>query len=312
MSRKILLFLLILALSISSRPAPLQAREDAAQRILAAMSPAERVGQLFIVSFVGQDVDPDSDIGQLIRDERVGGAVLLAANKNFVNDDSAPFQVREATQQLQALALENGTLPLLISLDHEGDGWPYTRITGGMTPLPSPMAIGATWNLELAHEVGRVTGQELSAAGVNLLLGPTVDVLSDPGSTSKGDLGTRVFGGDPYWVGRMGRAYIAGVHEGSQARVATVAKHFPGHGGSDRLPDDEVATVDKSLQELRRIELAPFFAVTRFDGPEDPAVTEALMSSHIRYRGFQGNIRQFTAPISFDPDGIRTILAEEE
>jgi len=81
----------------------------------------------------------------------------------------------------------------------------------------------------------------------------------------------------------MGQAYIEGVHQGSGGRVATVAKHFPGHGGSDRLPDEEVATVDKSLQELKRIELAPFFAVT---GDEEGTGTEegrtdALMSSHI-------------------------------
>jgi len=109
-------------------------------------------------------------------------------------------------------------------------------------------------------------------------------------------------------VGRPdGRAYIEGVHQGSNGRVATVAKHFPGHGGSDRLPDEEVATVDKSLQELRRIELAPFFAVTRQDSSPE-AVTDALMSSHIRYRGFQGNLRQFTAPISFDAEGMGAIL----
>jgi beta-N-acetylhexosaminidase len=41
-------------------------------------------------------------------------------------------------------------------------------------------------------------------------------------------------------------------------------------------------------------------------------VTDALMSSHIRYRGFQGDIRQFTAPISFDAEGMGAILALEE
>jgi len=52
------------------------------------------------------------------------------------------------------------------------------------------------------------------------------------------------------------------VHIGSEGKVAVVAKHFPGHVGSDRRADEEVATVHKSLQELRKIELAPFFAVT--------------------------------------------------
>ena len=90
--------------------------------------------------------------------------------------------------------------------------------------------------------------------------------------------------------------------------MLTVAKHFPGHGGSDRLPDDEVATVDKSLQELERVELAPFFAVT---GPRTRAGldrTDALMSSHIRYRGFYGDIRQFTRPISFDAETMQALL----
>jgi beta-N-acetylhexosaminidase len=36
------------------------------------------------------------------------------------------------------------------------------------------------------------------------------------------------------------------------------------------------------------------------------------MSSHIRYRGFQGNIRQLTPPISFDPEGMRAILSLPE
>lgn len=303
-----LLFPLLLPLRVSA-----QSDNDPAQTILDTMTPAERVGQLFIVSFVGAESDDDTAIAQLIHEDKVGGVVILAANQNFTNDDTAPSQVRGLTQALQAVALEQETpLPLLVAIDQEGDGWPYTRLTGGMTPLPSPMALGATWNPDLAYQVGEVTGRELAAVGINFVLGPSIDVLNSPRSAGKGDLGTRAFGGDPYWVGQMGREYIAGVHEGGAGRIATVAKHFPGHGGSDRLPDEEVATVDKSLQELRRIELAPFFAVTQYTTANDPAVTDALMSSHIRYRGFQGNIRQFTAPISFDPQGLRTILAEAE
>jgi beta-N-acetylhexosaminidase len=144
--------------------------------------------------------------------------------------------------------------------------------------------------------------------GINMLLGPVIDVLDDPRPAGRGDIGTRAFGGDPYWVGEMGRAYIRGVHAGSEGQMLTVAKHFPGHGGSDRLPDDEVATVDKSLQELRRVELAPFFAVTQPQGPDELARTDALMTSHIRYRGFYGDIRQFTRPISFDAEGMQALF----
>jgi beta-N-acetylhexosaminidase len=48
------------------------------------------------------------------------------------------------------------------------------------------------------------------------------------------------------------------------------------------------------------------------DDGEPEAMTDALMSSHIRYRGFQGELRQFTAPISFDLAGMEAILALDE
>ena len=224
------------------------------------------------------------------------------------------LQIAQLSNQLQAVALSNSPVPLLIAVDHEGDGFPYTRITGGVTPSPSPMQVGATWDAGAAQDVGEIVGRELSAMGINMLLGPTVDVLSNPQPTGKGDIGVRSFGGDPYWVGIMGQAYIQGVHRGSRGRMATVSKHFPGHGGSDRLPDDEVATVDKSLQQLRRIELAPFFRITDIEPETSPTegVTDALMTSHIRYRGFQDDIRQFTAPISFDAESLQTVLGLSE
>jgi beta-N-acetylhexosaminidase len=305
--------ILILCLLLTAAPAPLSAQGDPVAETLARMTVEERVGQLFIVPFVGADVGDNSNIAELIVQYKIGGVALLAANQNFTNDATTPRQVATLTNQLQTLALANGPLPLLVAVDHEGDGWPYTRITGQVTPLPSPMAIGATWDPASAEAIGQIVGRELSAMGINLLLGPSVDVLNDPRPTGRGDMGVRAFGGDPFWVGTLGRAYIRGVHEGSSGRVATVAKHFPGHGGSDRLPDDEVATVDKSLTELRRIELPPFFRVTDLtDGDKGAGVTDALMSSHIRYRGFQGDIRQFTAPISFDPEGMATILGLSE
>ena len=175
------------------------------------------------------------------------------------------------------------------------------------------MAIGATWNPDNARAVGEIAGQELAALGFNLLLGPDVDVLNNPRPTGRGDIGTRTFGGDPWWVAQMGRAYICGVHAGEQGRVATVAKHFPGHGGSDRLPDQR----DRHRRQVAdRAEAHRAAALLRRDrapnGRMTARVTDAMMTSHIRYRGLQGNIRQFTAPISFDADGLDSILGLPE
>ena len=333
--------LVVLVLSCLPMPVAAQAEDDFVQEIIAHMSVEERVGQLFVVTFAGSDVSPGSDIAQLIMQYRVGGVVLLSSNGNFSNRGDTPLQVARLANGLQQLAFTasqqatgtippgtepltgttpiTGTLPLgpgpyvplLIAIDHEGDGYPYTRLTNGFTALPNSMALGATWDEANGQAIGQIVGRELSSVGVNMLFGPSLDVLNNPRPTLKGDLGTRIFGGDPYWVGKMGQAYIRGVHEGSEGRVATVAKHFPGHGGSDRRADEEVSTVPKSLQELRKIELAPFFTVTTLNEADPAAVTEALMSSHIRYRGFQGNIRQLTPPISFAAE-LQAILSLPE
>ncbi len=305
------------------------------------MSVADRVGQLFVIGFEGGSAGFDSDIAELIYGYRVGGVVLSAQNNNFTNDPSVdtPAQVATLVNRLQALAyglllpadralepvdpaswpppgsvsMEQVTavppvnLPLLIAVEQNGDGLPGTALRRGFTPLPSAMSLGATWNPELAYRVGQIAGRELNAVGVNMLLGPTLDVLDHPRVDRVGGLGLQAFGGDPDWVSQIGRAYIAGVHVGSSRRIATFARHFPGAGDADRLPDQEVATVQRSMAELERITLPPFLSVTRsadsqpaLDG--DPAVTDGMMSSHIRYSGVQGSSLGRNTPISLAPE----------
>ncbi len=153
-------------------------------------------------------------------------------------------------------------VPLFVALSDEEAGTPIAQFIEGLSSFPTQMALGATWRTDLAAETGRGLGQELSSLGINMYLGPSLDVLEEPVQSGPGDLGTRSFGGDPYWVSEMGRAYIAGLHEGGEGRLAVIPKHFPGHGGSDRPLEEEVATVRKSIDQLLQIELPPFFAVT--------------------------------------------------
>jgi beta-N-acetylhexosaminidase len=304
---------------------PFQAEVD---ELMAQMNDQERIGQLFIVTFVGDTAGAETSIADLIINYHIGGVVLWAENENITDALDPVTQIAGLVNELQTRASETSTgeetgtetpapaepgpfIPLLIGIEHEGDGYPFSQIQSGLTEIPSNMAIGATWQPDYAAGVGEIVGQELATLGINMLLGPSLDVLESPRPDSPGGLGTRSFGGDPYWVGEMGKAYIRGVHEGSQNRIAVIAKHFPGHGGSDRQPGQEVPTVRKSLEQLKQIELAPFFAVTG-NAEVLTETVDALMTSHIRYQGFQGNIRQSTRPISFDPQALETIMALPE
>jgi beta-N-acetylhexosaminidase len=318
------LMLPVVMLSLAGDPTRVRAQGETppreVSRLFEQMTPEERVGQLFLVTFTGTDAGDQSQIYDLIVNHHVGGVVLLAGNDNFTAFPGTVPAGHQLIQSLQQLEWDSSTkpaadtgippayVPLFIALAQDGDGSPGDQILGGLTPLPSEMAIGATWSPDLADKVGAVMGSELAALGVNMYFGPSLDVLESPGPSPSVDLGAGVFGGDPYWVGEMGSAYITGLHTGSGNRLLVVAKHFPGRGSSDRPNEEEVATVRKSLDQLKQIELFPFFATTGNAGSAR-ATADGLLVSHIRYQGFQGNIRATTRPVSFDAQALSTILA---
>jgi beta-N-acetylhexosaminidase len=197
-----------------------------AAALLETMSVEERVGQLFMVTFIGSEALPESDITDLIANYHVAGVVLLAENDNFSNLEDITDQVVTLNNQLQEIALEGAPpieepvddddipvlpaneppavvanitpVPLLIATVHEGDGAPNTEILSGLTEIPNQMAIGATWDSDYSYTVGEIIGTELSAIGINMLLGPSLDVLENPLPFNRSDLGSRTFGGAPF------------------------------------------------------------------------------------------------------------------
>lgn len=314
--------------------------ESDAQILLNSMSVDERIGQLFLVTFEGDSISEESSITDLILNYNIGGVVLLPEDNNFTgygDPQNTPKQIADLTNDLQYISIfgsipqaadvdlepaddnlstrpeaENGNgIPIFIASNLDGNPYGSNRILGGLTGVPTKMAIGATWQPNYAQEMGRIAGQELSATGINMLMGPSLDVLENPNPQNPADLGTQTFGGDPFWVGLMGQAYTSGVHSGSENRVAVIAKHFPGRGSSDRPTSEEVPTVQKSLEQLKQIELAPFIAVTGA-APDETAIVDGLLATHIRYQGFQGNIRATTAPVSFDPQALTTLMSLSE
>ncbi len=297
--------------------------EDRALLLLENLRPEERVGQLFLVHFRGDETGPESEIYELISRYHIGGVILRADHDNFRSPGNiirTTHDLISGLQEVEWLSAQSvitdtvseelftpSYIPLFVGISQPGDGAPYDQILTGLTMLPSPAAIGATWDVALSEQIGQIAGQELSALGVNLFLGPSLDVLENPNPESGGDLGVRTFGGDPFWVGKLGSAYVKGLHTGSRNQIAVIGKHFPGVGGSDRPIEEEVSTVRKSLEQLKQIELAPFFSVTG-DAPIPQATVDGLLISHIRYQGFFGNIRATTRPVSFDEASFSEIM----
>jgi beta-N-acetylhexosaminidase len=294
-----------------------------AEQLLTQMSTEERVGQLFLVTFDGPH--PEQGIVDLLRLGYVSGVVLSAENDNFAAAPDTLGSAQALIARLQAeraealidfatpQPAEDGAggvyVPFLVGVSLNQDGTSYPEILHGLSEPVTPMALGAAWDASLAEAVGEQTGEELAALGFNLVLGPSLDVLEEASQRSAGDLGTEAFGGDPFWVSELGTALVAGLHAGGDGALAVVAKHFPGIGGSDRPPSDEVATVRKSLEGLRLVDLAPFFAVTLGVPGDSAATVDGVLLSHLRYQGLQGSIRQTTRPVSLDRAAVAQIMA---
>ena len=193
---------------------------------LTTLLPADRVGQLFITNFLGDETDPESDIAELIQTYRIGGVVLSPAYGNFVNAKNAdtPALVASLANRLQALAfgatlpvddalappeayeLDTAAtaLPLFVGVEQFGDDVVATALRHNFTELPNQMTLGAGWNPSLAYGVGGIVGRELATVGVNLLLGPILDVYSVPRTDAVGSLGAFPLGvmpsGSVRWV----------------------------------------------------------------------------------------------------------------
>ncbi|MEI7469407.1 MAG: hypothetical protein WCL57_14435, partial [Chloroflexota bacterium] len=75
-----------------------------ATAIVRNMSPQQKIGQLFMISFPGSDAFVMSDVADLITNYRVGGVFLRTANLNFTNVSDGPRQIAELANRLQTIA----------------------------------------------------------------------------------------------------------------------------------------------------------------------------------------------------------------
>lgn len=153
-------------------------------------------------------------------------------------------------------------IPYLVSADQEGGA--AARLSMGTRGTGS-MAIGAGGEdaKEEAYAIEKVFGEELSALGINVNLGPCIDVIQD-----LSDLGmsTRVYGDDPGAAARLGLAFAEGVGESG---VITTYKHFPGAGDGSDYP----TSIWLTEEELRENGLSAF--KTAIDNGAEMLMTSA-------------------------------------
>ncbi len=229
----------------TAMPTPVLHRAVDVDQLWAQMSLEQKIGQMLMAGFAGQEI-PDQ-AAALIRDFHVGSIVYFGSNTH------APGQVLKLSRDLQGVAAQGAlAIPLLIAVDHEGGT--VFRFEQGVTHFPNAMAVGATGMSDLAFQVASASADELKAMGINLSLGPVLDINDEPANPV---IGVRAFGGFSELVKAMGVPYIDGLQSNG---VLAAAKHFPGHGSTMVDSHNSLPVLGKNYSQMQQNELMPFKA----------------------------------------------------
>ncbi|KAG7059785.1 hypothetical protein JMJ78_0015074 [Colletotrichum scovillei] len=204
------------------------------------------IGQMLIMGWDGTEVTPQ--IRSLIEDHHLGTIILTAKNLKSAQETA------KLVKELQTIAHKAGhPKPLLIALDQENGGVNSLFDEDYVCQFPSAMGIAATGRVELAYEVSKATATEVGACGINFMLGPVLDVLSN---ARYQPIGVRATGDDPQEVSQYGIAAINGIRD---AGLASCGKHFPSYGNLDFLGSSlDVPIITQTLEELSLSALVPF------------------------------------------------------
>lgn len=215
---------------------------------------------------------------------------VLAGVILFTRNFSSRNQLVELIDDIRSL-----NPSLLVMVDQEGGR--VQRFRGaGFSHLPSMRALGRYWQdnpeqgARLVRDTGWLLAAELRASGVDLALSPVLDL--DRGISEI--VGDRALSSDPEQVTQLAELLVTGLHE---AGMASVGKHFPGHGGV-ALDSHTDCPVDNRSYEALCEDLEPYSALTR------ARRLDAVMVSHVIFPSRDSD------PAGFSPVWIQQELRD--
>ncbi|WP_145029188.1 glycoside hydrolase family 3 N-terminal domain-containing protein [Paenibacillus sp. Y412MC10] len=122
-------------------------------------------------------------------------------------------------------------------------------VHGFKTIFPIPLAIGCSWDTELAEKSAEIAARESAVSGIHVTFAPMVDLVRDP----RWGRVMETTGEDPYLNSLFARAFVRGYQGASlkeePERLAACVKHFAAYGAPEGGRDYN--TVNMSERNLR-------------------------------------------------------------
>jgi beta-N-acetylhexosaminidase len=246
-----------------------------------AMPARDKVAALMLLGYEGDG--PVEPVLDLLRERPLGGIVIRRANF------SSPEQITAIAGRATLAARRADHEPPFIWAPQEGGEF---NALPGEPPEHAPGDAGSA--RDAAHEAADA-GRALSRLNLNGVLAPVVDVGTEEGDDA---VGPRAFSSRPGPVARFGRDAIRAY---KRAGMITTAEHFPGLGAATQSPDDGLASVGLSLEQMRKRDLIPFATAFQVEVPAvvisnasyatDDFVTPATLSRAVSTDLLRGELR---------------------
>lgn len=245
----------------------------------------QMIGQMLIIGFPGSEPDGPwpRHAAELIRSGRIGGVILFEQNIR------SPQQLRALTRMLRGTG---GPMPPLIAVDQEGGAVQRLNSGNGFAATPGARQIAGAGDLIYTFRTYRHVAETLRRSGINVNLGPVVDLDGGRESAAIGRMG-RSFDRDPENVFGNAKMFIEAHRE---ARVLTAIKHFPGHGSSRTDTHRDLGDVSATWHET---ELEPYRRLI------EAGLPDMVMVGHIYVPAVVGSRRM---PAVFSRRAISDLL----
>lgn len=280
----------------SATNASSQKEVDVVEQHIKALSPEQKVAQLFVVTpesitGVGVTIAAGETTRQALLEYPVGGICYFAQNLQ------TPEQTKEMLQNSQEFSEGACGLPLLTCVDEEGGT--VTRIASneafGVEDVGDMAAIGEAGSTSDAQDAAYYVGSYLKDLGFNVDFAPVADIATSDDKT----MALRSFGQTPEDVAPMVAAQVRGF---AKAGILCSAKHFPGIGSAEGDSHNVSIYTDASLDDMRAWSLVPFEAAIKEQVP-------LVMVGHLTCAGLTD--ANTDLPASLNPAVIDGILRKQ-
>ncbi|MFJ6931637.1 beta-glucosidase [Streptomyces nigra] len=235
---------------------PVAARVDA---LIGAMTLQEKIAQLYGVWVGASDQGGEVAPHQHDMEEAVDLDALLPTGLGQL---TRPFGTVPVDPAIGALSLMR-TQARIASANRFGipalahDECLAGFAAWGATAYPVPLSWGATFDPSLVRAMAEAIGRDMRSVGVHQGLAPVLDVVRD----ARWGRVEETIGEDPYLVGSIGTAYVAGLES---AGIVATLKHFVGYSAS--RAGRNLAPTSVGPRERADVLLPPFEMAIREGG----------------------------------------------